>query len=335
MRKLFKMLLATIMVAFFMQENIYASTFNGIDVSNNDEYINWDLVKGYTNTVIIKATEGIDYVDPALERNYQGALNRGMNIGLYHFFSERTSPSQQAVDFYKAIKNKRYNIIPVLDIETNTWGRSPHELTDRALEFLNKFKELSGIDCMIYSGAYFSRDELDFRIKKYKLWEAHYNGCADMTCMQTGYAELVGHQYSETGIVPGIDTYCDLNVFNDGIFLSNASNNIENCIPYVNVNCIGKVAQLQQILNNLGYSLYIDNIYGPKTDNALRDSGLLAGLPYKTPELTTWVQLRLGVNADGIFGTGTEQAVKNWQSEHGLTIDGIAGYNTIKSLALA
>lgn len=42
------------------------------------------------------------------------------NIGFYHFFSERTSPTRQAEDFYNAIKDKEYNIIPVLDVETNT-----------------------------------------------------------------------------------------------------------------------------------------------------------------------------------------------------------------------
>lgn len=32
--------------------------------------------------------------------------------------------------------------------------------------------------------------------------------------------------------------------------------------------------------------------------------------------------------ADGIFGSGTESAVKAFQRHHGLTVDGIAGRNT-------
>ncbi len=67
-----------------------------------------------------------------------------------------------------------YNCIPALDIEVNNYGRSAGEITDRCLKFLNRFKELSGIDCMIYTGGYFGRDNLDGRIKGYKGWIAHY-----------------------------------------------------------------------------------------------------------------------------------------------------------------
>ena len=37
----------------------------------------------------------------------------------------------------------------------------------------------------------------------------------------------------------------------------------------------------------------------------------------------TAIQLLLGVTADGVFGSGTESAVRAFQSNHGLTADGI------------
>lgn len=40
------------------------------------------------------------------------------------------------------------------------------------------------------------------------------------------------------------------------------------------------------------------------------------------------LQRKLGISADGIFGSGTEQAVKNFQSKNGLTADGIVGDKT-------
>jgi len=42
----------------------------------------------------------------------------------------------------------------------------------------------------------------------------------------------------------------------------------------------------------------------------------------------------LGITADGIFGNGTLQAVKNWQAQHGLTSDGIAGPKTLSAMGL-
>ena len=44
------------------------------------------------------------------------------------------------------------------------------------------------------------------------------------------------------------------------------------------------------------------------------------------------MQEALGIGADGIFGPGTERALKAWQAENGLTADGIAGPATFDKL---
>jgi len=40
------------------------------------------------------------------------------------------------------------------------------------------------------------------------------------------------------------------------------------------------------------------------------------------------LQQKLGLNADGVFGPGTEAKVKEWQAANGLTADGIVGDGT-------
>ena len=135
--------------------------------------------------------------------------------------------------------------------------------------------------------------------------------------METGFT-VVGHQYSENGRVPGIKGNCDLDNFTDEILIKGKNLKLFS----------EKVAQIQRIAG-----ITVDGIYGPQTDNAIKH--LIAGIAYHTPDLTKWIQLRLGITADGIFGPDTESHVKGWQQDHGLTVDGIAGYNTIKSLALA
>jgi len=40
------------------------------------------------------------------------------------------------------------------------------------------------------------------------------------------------------------------------------------------------------------------------------------------------LQAKLGLGADGVFGSGTEAAVKKWQTANGLTADGIVGEGT-------
>lgn len=46
------------------------------------------------------------------------------------------------------------------------------------------------------------------------------------------------------------------------------------------------------------------------------------------------LQTVLGIKADGIFGRGTEQTLKQWQARNSLTADGIAGPTTLRKLGL-
>ncbi len=54
----------------------------------------------------------------------------------------------------------------------------------------------------------------------------------------------------------------------------------------------------------------------------------LAGEPVKI------LQVKLGVTADGQFGPATEEALKGYQKEHGLSVDGIAGPDTFMAMGL-
>lgn len=53
-----------------------------------------------------------------------------------------------------------------------------------------------------------------------------------------------------------------------------------------------------------------------------------ADLVYPEKVYNAVMQDAAGVNPDGIFGGGTERAVKQFQSAHGLTVDGLVGRNT-------
>jgi len=46
------------------------------------------------------------------------------------------------------------------------------------------------------------------------------------------------------------------------------------------------------------------------------------------------LQRKVGVPADGVFGPGTEAAVKRWQASHGLTADGVVGPQTRSAMGL-
>ncbi len=47
------------------------------------------------------------------------------------------------------------------------------------------------------------------------------------------------------------------------------------------------------------------------------------------------IQRKVGVSADGVFGSRTKSAVKRWQSRHGLTADGVVGPRTGSKMGLS
>jgi GH25 family lysozyme M1 (1,4-beta-N-acetylmuramidase) len=174
--------------------------------------------------VYIKATEGSTYIDGYLDTNYANAHYIGLKTGFYHFLVGTSSPETQATNFYNAISDKTNDLIPMLDIETNFDG-----LMDYVLKFIDKFKELSNMPIGIYTYTGFM-DNLDNRIASYPLWEANYNN-DPWNLSDNFFTDRVGHQYTETGKIDGIDTKCDANEFNEGVLTNSKGYVVTNYLP--------------------------------------------------------------------------------------------------------
>jgi N-acetylmuramoyl-L-alanine amidase len=55
-------------------------------------------------------------------------------------------------------------------------------------------------------------------------------------------------------------------------------------------------------------------------------------LVYKYKNVTKLVQRLLGLDQDGLCGKQTDLAIRNFQKENGLVVDGAVGLNTWKKL---
>ncbi len=114
-------------------------------------------------------------------------------------------------------------------------------------------------------------------------------------------------------------------------------------------------APVKRLQEKLG--LEADGIFGKGTERALKEYQKEAGLSadgvagpdtFATMGLHDLILLKrgskgdmvrklqeaLGIDADGKFGRGTEQAVRDYQEENELTADGLAGPKTLGALKL-
>lgn len=118
----------------------------GIDISNWQGGL--DLRKMPVDFAIMKATEGLHFVDDFCNDWVEQAKKLSMPWGFYHFAREN-DPVKEAEFFYKSCKNYFKSGIPVLDYETSnsndvTWCE----------KFLKRVHDLTGVWPLLYISAY-------------------------------------------------------------------------------------------------------------------------------------------------------------------------------------
>ncbi len=93
---------------------------------------------------------------------------------------------------------------------------------------------------------------------------------------------------------------------------------------------------LQQAMNlDYGAGLALDGKWGKKSESALGKHTVRRG---EKQYMVTALQILLMLKGyycngvDGHFGAGCEKAVRQYQTDHGIGVDGVAGYKTFKSL---
>lgn len=189
---------------------------NGIDISAWQRGIDTAAVPA--DFVIIKATEGLDYVNGDCDRAYQRAKAAGKKLGVYHFADGNSSGTAEADYFVDNIQGYVGEAILVLDWETHAVTRGP----GYAKAFLDRVQARTGIKPMIYmSGSVVNEWDWSAVVAgDYGLWVAYYS-----TDSCDGYwpdapmypiSDWMGAamlQYTSGGYLPGWGDRLDLNVF--------------------------------------------------------------------------------------------------------------------------
>lgn len=192
----------------------------GIDVSKYQGTIDWEAVAedGVEYAIIRLGYRGygtgVIQLDEAFQTNMEGAIDAGIDVGVY-FFSQAITEKEAKEEADFVIENlKPYKLqCPVVfDTEeiAGENGRmnklSVDELTDISIEFLDRIEE-AGYTPMIYANLKWFVSNLDMeRLADYEKWFASYT-----TPYYFPY-EISMWQYTDKGSVNGINGSVDMNI---------------------------------------------------------------------------------------------------------------------------
>ena len=195
----------------------------GIDLSHYQKDVNWSKIKKTgISFVFVKATGGIDYVDPQFHQHWEDAKNEDILRGTYHFYYEDDTPEEQAHHFIESVLHlyDSTDLPPVLDLERHgvESGRSVEDYQEGVKQWLQIVEKAFYQKPMIYASTNFANTYLnDTAFSSYHLWLAEYGVVKPVlpdTWKKKGWTFW---QYSSTTTVSGVHGLVDGSYFSGGI----------------------------------------------------------------------------------------------------------------------
>ncbi|SCC13786.1 GH25 family lysozyme [Weissella bombi] len=191
-------------------------TLNGIDISNWQPNINLSIVPG--DFVIVKVTQGVDYISPVADKQYQQAKKSGKLLGVYHF-ADGSGAKQEAQYYLDNIKGYIGEALLALDWEGDVVVKG----VSYAKTWLDYVYKQTNIRPVIYmSKSVTNLYDWSTVAKDYGLWCAQYADKSPTGYQDTPWTDTTPfgswsaptiYQYSSTGNLSGYGGDLDLDKF--------------------------------------------------------------------------------------------------------------------------
>jgi len=183
----------------------------GIDVSRWQGVIDWDTADDHAGFAIIKAggsDQGM-YEDSQFIRNRDEARRVGITRG-YYYYAGGGDPVKEAEHFASLVGELQTGEVLALDFEQDL-----PDPVGYSLQFLVRTEELTGAKPMFYTNMnrVWKHDWQPVVDNGNPLWGAIYDGSADVLPEPGSWPALAIKQYTSSGVIPGINSGVDLNVF--------------------------------------------------------------------------------------------------------------------------
>ncbi|WP_175621575.1 glycoside hydrolase family 25 protein [Chryseobacterium schmidteae] len=193
----------------------------GFDISHyqNKEDIKWDSLSIGNKTiplefVVMRATMGNRNADKNFDEFWSSAKEHNLIRGAYHFYRADEDPVIQANNFLDNVKLESGDLPPVLDIEKIPKSKSKEKLIEDLKIWCKIVEETYGEKPIIYTYYHYYKDFLRGEFDGYPIWLANYNDVPEPSPED----QWDFWQFTENGIVYGINSKIDLNVYNGGVW---------------------------------------------------------------------------------------------------------------------
>ena len=330
----------------------------GIDISDWQVDVDYGRVAQNVNFAILRVGYGVSYMpdeqrDDELDNHYWG-LKGKMPLGAYYYAYgvDYATGRKEAENCLAYMGDKQFEMPIYYDMEEN------RNTKEAGQGFVDRIRE-AGLKAGIYASSSFYDNKELYDINCDSIWIAEYDRNNGEIPYEKPSTPCNIWQYTSKGYVDGINGVVDMNILLD-------DNSLPNPIPSQEPLHSGddQIREIQNWLNNTyGTGIAEDGYYGPETKGALVKAlqtefnrqfganldidGIFGSLTKGACEnirigaegnITHIIQAMLyclGYNTngvDGIFGNGTDNAVRQFQADNGLSVDGIVGENTFEKL---
>ena len=193
----------------------------GFDISHyqNREDIQWDSLSIGNKTiplefVVMRATMGHRNADKHFDDFWEQAQKHDLVRGAYHFYRADEDPVKQANNFLENVKLENGDLPPILDIEKIPRRKSKEKLVEDLKVWCKIVEEAYGKKPIIYTYYHYYKDYLKGEFDGFPLWLANYNDVPTPSPDD----DFDFWQFTENGIVHGINTKVDLDLYNGSLW---------------------------------------------------------------------------------------------------------------------
>lgn len=328
--------------------------FEGPDISVYQGNVDMKRVRDAGCKIVwLRAGYGKNNVDQKYIPNAQACYNLGIPVNLYWFsYAYTEDMSRNEADYAISQAAKFWQKCPIaydFEYDSTNYARkngvnvTRKLATDLAIAFLKRIKEAGYIPVLYtnddYTKNYFNINRIQSEVGGVYIWYARYANAISASEMQLADA----WQYTPKGSLSGIAGNVDLNKFYTDFSCQPVNKDEIQTKCNINILDFQKAANADGYKDMNGNKLAEDGIDGSKTQYVRKKIFLKAQktlLSYKvgsSGSVVKWWQRRcneiLGRDqaVDGLYGKNSRSETIALQQKLGLTVDGIAGYNSIQA----